>query len=171
VVLYKHTQVGRLGLVLLALGAVATITLLQLQGLSVPRHIVLSVVVTALVLIVLVFSALTVEVATERLSLWFGPGIIRKRFRAEDIRAVSAVRNHWYYGWGIRLTPHGWLFCVSGLDAVEIRLSSGRTYRIGTDQPQELLAAIRRARNGVTVLKKPASQDVTPPISQPPRSG
>ncbi|MDY7014940.1 MAG: hypothetical protein SVX43_15355 [Cyanobacteriota bacterium] len=61
-----------------------------------------------------------------------------------DTEAV-AVKNPWYYGWGIRLTPRGWLFNVSGLDAVEISLNSGRHFRIGTDRPRELERAIRRA--------------------------
>jgi len=55
------------------------------------------------------------------------------------------VHNHWYYGRGIKLTPHGWLFNVSGFDAVEIQLKNGRKYRIGTDEPDALLAAIESA--------------------------
>jgi hypothetical protein len=58
------------------------------------------------------------------------------------------VRNKWWYGWGIRLTPHGWLFNVGGLDAVELELASGRKFRIGTDEPQGLLNAIRTAMVG-----------------------
>jgi len=55
------------------------------------------------------------------------------------------VKNHWYYGWGIRLTPHGVLYNVSGFYAVELRLRTGKEFRIGTDVPQELDAAIRQA--------------------------
>ena len=39
--------------------------------------------------------------------------------------------------------PDGWLFKVSGLHAVEINLRSGTKYRIGTDEPKRLTAAIR----------------------------
>ena len=60
------------------------------------------------------------------------------------------MRNLWYYGWGIRYTPHGWLFNVSGLDAVELELKNGRTWRVGTDEPVELLAAIQAAAEGRT---------------------
>ena len=88
-----------------------------------------------------------------RLRVGSGPGLIRRSFAVPSIRTAQAVRNHWYYGWGIRLTPHGWLFNVSGLDAVQIRLENGRQYRIGTDRPEELLAAIQEAcRNaGVSI--------------------
>jgi hypothetical protein len=63
----------------------------------------------------------------------------------QEIRDARAVRNRWFYGWGIRLTPHGWMFNVSGLDAVELDLPNGRRFRNGTDEPERLLAAIRQA--------------------------
>jgi len=88
------------------------------------------------------FHSLSVEVTTTKVRLWFGAGLIHKTFAASEIREARVVRNRWIWGWGIRLTPHGWLFNVSGLDAVEIELLSGRQYRIGTDQPHELHAAI-----------------------------
>jgi len=65
-----------------------------------------------------------------------------------EIEDATPVRNHWFYGWGIRLTPHGWLYNVSGLGAVEIVLSSGKHYRIGTDRPEELAQAIQQRRSG-----------------------
>ena len=41
--------------------------------------------------------------------------------------------------------PHGWLYSVSGFDAVKIVLTNGRTYNVGTDEPTELLTAIQAA--------------------------
>jgi len=58
------------------------------------------------------------------------------------------VKNPWYYGWGIRFTPHGWLYNVSGLHAVEIELKNGKKYRIGTDVPENLEKAIREFISG-----------------------
>ena len=103
----------------------------------------LDVVLVVLVVVAALFANLTVEVSNGRLFVRFGVGLIRKSFRIGDIVGVDAVRNRWYYGWGVRYTPHGWLFNVSGLDAVEIALENGRKYRIGTDEPEALLAAIR----------------------------
>ena len=91
------------------------------------------------------FDSLTVKVSPTYISLKFGIGIIRKRFAIVDVQNAAIVRNRWYYGWGIRLTPHGWLYNVSGLDAVEIQLRNGRKYRIGTAEPIELLSAIESA--------------------------
>jgi len=39
------------------------------------------------------------------------------------------------------------LYNVSGFDAVEIKLRTGKKFRIGTDVPQELEKAIEQAIN------------------------
>jgi len=64
--------------------------------------------------------------------------------RGEELFSCQAVKNPWYYGWGIRQTPQGMLFRVSGLNAVQIKLITGKEYLIGTDVPQELEEAIRQ---------------------------
>ncbi len=42
----------------------------------------------------------------------------------------------------------GWLYNVSGTDAVELKMKNGKRYRIGTDVPGELAEAIRQAIKG-----------------------
>jgi hypothetical protein len=49
-------------------------------------------------------------------------------------------------GWGIHRLARGWIYNVSGWEAVEIELASGSVHRIGTDEPRALLAAIERAQ-------------------------
>jgi len=63
----------------------------------------------------------------------------------DEIASVKTVKNHWYYGWGIRLIPHGWLFNVSGFEAIEIVMKNGKVYRIGTDEAEKLMAAVIRS--------------------------
>lgn len=92
------------------------------------------------------FSSLTVSVDSQALRWHFGPGFWRKRVPLAEIAGVEAVRNRWWYGWGIRAIPEGWLYNVSGLDAVEIGLTNGRRIRIGTDEPARLVEAIEAAR-------------------------
>ena len=86
------------------------------------------------------FVTLQVVIDGEYLRIRFGFGIFQKKFSLTDIMAVKTVKNHWYYGWGIRiwLWPKMWIYNVSGFDAVEIKLKNGKTYRIGTDEPQKL---------------------------------
>jgi len=93
--------------------------------------------------LLLLFSTLTVIVSDGWLECRFGVGLIWRRIRLSDVRNAEAVRNKWYYGWGIRLTPHGWLWNVAGLDAVELTFANGKKFRIGTDEPGRLLEAIR----------------------------
>ena len=48
-----------------------------------------------------------------------------------------------YFGFGIRLTQHGWMWNISGLDAVELTYHNGKKFRIGTDEPEALLEALK----------------------------
>ncbi|MDH3402464.1 MAG: hypothetical protein OES32_16810 [Acidobacteriota bacterium] len=102
---------------------------------------------TAAVLLVIgwLFGSLTVTIDEEKIVAAFGPGWPRKTVRLASVHGVRPVRNSWWYGWGIRYTPHGWLYNVSGLDAVELELTGGRSLRIGTDEPAKLAAAIAAA--------------------------
>ena len=104
-------------------------------------------VVLALILgIVLVLChSLTVRVSRSEIALSFGVGLIRKQFPIGDISGVSIVQNRWYNGFGIRKIRGGWLYNVSGFDAIEIQFKNERKYRIGTNQPKELLAAVESA--------------------------
>ncbi len=105
---------------------------------------VLSIVLAVLLIWIVLFHSLTVEVDNRLVRVRFGPGPISKSVELKDITGVEKVRNRWYYGWGIRRIPRGWLFNVSGLDAVELTLASGKRYRLGTDRPDELYEALRR---------------------------
>ena len=64
-----------------------------------------------------------------------------------EIVACKPIRIRWWYGWGIHLTPYGWLYNVSGLDAVAMTLRNGRKFALGTDDPQGLAAAILGMRS------------------------
>ena len=98
-----------------------------------------------LVLVILLFGNLTVEIAGGHLRIRFGVGLIRKSWRLDQVDRCRPVRNSWVYGWGIRKIPGGWLYNVSGLDAVELKMKSGKACRIGTDEPQALCAALEEA--------------------------
>ncbi len=101
--------------------------------------------VVVLAVALALFANLTVEIDAGHLRIRFGSGLIRKRFPLDQIDAGRPVRNPLIYGWGIRLTPHGWLYNVSGQEAVELKMKSGKTYRIGTNEPEALTAALQEA--------------------------
>jgi len=109
------------------------------------------IVLIILVICLFLFSALTISINNDILKISFGIGLIRKEFLLKDIESCRIVKNPWYYGWGIRLTPYGWLYNVSGFYAVEIKLKTGERYRIGTDVPYELEKVIQES---IEKLKK-----------------
>lgn len=140
--MYRRTQKGTL-LVVVLLGGIASVWAIGVWG---SWHPVIPVVEAILLLVLVLFRSLTIEVDRAELRCFFGGGLIRRRFPLSRIESAKPVRNKWYYGWGIKLTPTGWMFNVSGLDAVELTLHSGKRFRIGTDRPLEVVEAIDRLR-------------------------
>jgi hypothetical protein len=135
---YHHTQTGaalRWGLILPAIGLFAV-------GFAARRAVPFIPLAALLAATGWAFSSLTVEITPTRLIWFFGPGLLRKSIEREAIMGVTPVRNPWWYGWGIHLTPRGWLYNVGGLDAVELALSNGRTLRIGSDEAAALARAL-----------------------------
>ena len=107
--------------------------------------IVVSLLLAVIFLIgILVFGRLTVEVDDSTLQASFGWGWPRKQLELSTAGAARVIRNRWWYGFGIRWIPHGSLWNVWGLDAVEFDVDTGKVLRIGTDQPQALLAAVSK---------------------------
>lgn len=138
---YHHRQLGALTLMI----GMASILLFAALLYFVEPHPVGIAVLILLVVCFSLFSTLTVEVTEADILVKFGPGLIRKKFPLGSVQGARAVRNEWYYGWGIRTLPKGLLYNVSGLDAVEIEMTDGGVHRIGTDEPAELLKAIQDA--------------------------
>ena len=136
---YRHTQIGWSLLLVLFAGAGVVGFAASRTGWSAPALAVFA----FLGVVAAIFCTLTVEVRGGDVLLRFGPGLIRRRIAHAEIARVEVVRNPWHFGWGIRFTPYGWLFSVSGLDAIEIGLISGKAVRIGTDEPAALAAAVR----------------------------
>jgi hypothetical protein len=137
---YRHTQVGWPILGVMAGVAILVVPRLPAAGTGVPGGPL----IVVLTLVALLFSTLTVEVDDQAIRLRFGIGLVRKRIGLAEVRSWQSVRNPWYRGWGIRLTPGGVLWNVSGFDAVELVLADGRRFRIGTDEPAALVSALDR---------------------------
>ena len=142
---YRHTQIGAVVVGSLAASA------LVLAGLGLANHDPVFTWGGSILMggAALLFYNLTVEIDATHLTFRFGIGLIRKRVPLAEIVAVQPVHNSWLYGWGIHRTPHGWLYNVSGWEAVEITLTSGKRFRLGTDEPRRLAQAIQATREGL----------------------
>ena len=147
---YRHTQTG--WAIIVALIAVAAVTPLVVATIDAgPLPLVFGAVI---LLLMAMFATLTIVVDDRHLGFHFTFGLIRKRIALADIRHYKAVRNPWYYGWGIHLYPGGVLYNVSGFQAVEVLLKGGKRLRIGTDEPD----AVVRAIEGVIGAPEPLSE-------------
>jgi len=138
--MYRHTQIGYLTLIVIIVAALGIAVSLPNEA----RPVTLGV-AALLVIIAVLFSSLTVEVGGEELRFHFGPGFWRKRVALSEVAAATPTQSSWWEGWGIRFTPRGMLYNVSGTNAVEIELRSGRRFRIGTDEPEAMVQEIRAA--------------------------
>lgn len=144
--LYRHTQTGYTSIAFIGFGFIIIAWGFIRYGEN-PFALI------ALGLLLLVFAllfSLTITIDNEYLRFSLGIGIIKKKFPLQSIRSFEIVRNAWYYGWGIRLTPYGWLYNVSGFTALQITMESGRKYRIGTDNPEDLLKALKLAKESIS---------------------
>jgi hypothetical protein len=136
---YEHTQIGHV--IIWSLLASILIASGGFTGHRVPPVIVSIILWVCLVL----FYRLKITIEGETLCASFGLGIIRKRVRLAEIVECEPIRIRWWYGWGIHLTPRGWLYNVSGFDAVAITLRDGGKFALGTNDPNGLTAALRAA--------------------------
>ena len=139
---YQHTQVGTVvrslhTVLAVILGGVAI--RLLLAG---PQAAAIGPSIAALILFLcaVFLDSMTVRVSLNEIVLSYGVGLFRKTILVADVRGAETVRCR-RKGGPIR---GGMLYKVqlSGRDAVELQLANGRRIQIGTDEPQELLAAI-----------------------------
>ena len=143
---YHHKQIGVTVIVLIicAILLLLIIPLLSFGNIHQIPPIGLVSLVVILVLTLVLFYSLTVEIKEKILICYFGIGLIQKKIQLENIQQVQMVQNPMYAGWGIRWMPGKyWLWNVSGLSAVELTLKKGTRFRIGTDEPEKLLNAIK----------------------------
>lgn len=140
--MYEHTQTGMLQIV----AVLAVMVIIVITTFLFGPHIIPLAVLMLLVVVVLSFASLTVTIENDAVRVRFGPlGLIRKKWLLSEIVSAAVVTNPWYFGYGIRWTPHGPLYNVAGSGAVEILLVSGKKVRIGTDEPEQLAGGINHA--------------------------
>ena len=137
---YEHTQIG-CTIIWVALGVAIFVAITGIFAQGGPATFLIIEVI--LLICAVVFCKLTIRIDDKILQWSFGIGIVRKQVLLAEIAACESIRIRWWYGWGIHLTPYGWLYNVSGFDAVAITLRDGRKFALGTNDPGGLTAAIQ----------------------------
>lgn len=103
-------------------------------------------VIVLLAVVMTLFGAFTVEVGEDAVTAQFGPGFLKRRIPLRRIRYVRPMEIPWYFGWGVKWIPRGWMFRGSGTAVVELELDDGRRFCIGSPEPEALAEAIDHAR-------------------------
>lgn len=99
---------------------------------------------TFFLLLFMLFSSLTITVSNDRLQWHFGPGLIRKQVGIKEIASAEIIRTRLWDGLGIHYTRRGWLYNVSGRDAVAITLKDGKPFVLGSNDAVGLWEAIQQ---------------------------
>lgn len=142
---YRHTQFGKTTIAAFVAGiAGIAVAMLFTKEIPLAGRIAQVVVLGVLISVLACFYLLAVAVSEEAVTLCFGIGLIRIRIPLKEVVRTSVVENPWYYGCGIKYIGKGWLYSVSGRQAVELEFKNGRRARIGTDDPEGLLKAIKQ---------------------------
>ncbi len=142
---YRYTQVGILTILMELLTVIFTAFMFDLaiksnEGQDAVFLKVAGLVVAGVFVLALAsFYSFTIQIANEKLNFWFGFGVGRKSFPIEGIRSVEIVKNPWYYFWGIKSIPGGWLYSIAaGGRAIELIFKDNKKIRLGTNSPEEI---------------------------------
>jgi hypothetical protein len=146
-VFYQHKQRGLVILAALGLGAAVCLWFEPtIYGSN--ARLMLLVVAAILGISALLFSSLTIELSDRSLSWRFGFGLLRKQVATIEIANAVVTRTSVLDGWGVHRTRNGWLYNVSGFGAVQVTLRSGKSFLLGSDEPEQLCSALKRATSG-----------------------
>ncbi len=155
---YKHTQKGYLWLCVIIPFFVIVSSFVPTYMIGIKRSNpnfveaftqgglwVVLITLPVLVWVALFLSSLTVWIDGQTVRIRFGFGMWRKQFRLDTVQSAVPVRNTFLMGWGIHYFGNGWLYNIAGMEAVELTFKNGKKARIGTDEPDNLAAAIQAA--------------------------
>jgi hypothetical protein len=105
--------------------------------------ILFSVLSITMVIALLFFYRLVIRIDDEYISFKFGIGLFGKKYRIDQLAYCKPVKNSPIFGIGIRIIPNGWLYNVTGFNAIDLFFKDRyKIIRIGTNKPDELAGLI-----------------------------
>jgi hypothetical protein len=141
---YRHTQFGALTIIIL-LSVGLLIVRITLSMIDEGRALAAIVTISLFLLILALFYALTVQISNGNLKFWFGIGLVSKTYSLNEIQSTKEVKDPWYYFWGVKSIPGGWLYAIAPGDALEIVFKNGKIVHLGTNQSKKLKQALDAA--------------------------
>jgi hypothetical protein len=140
---YHHTQIGWVSIIGIVFGMLLVVGLLWNAERIVVGPMVTALLVLIFLLGIAVFGKLTTSIDQNEFRIRFGwlgwPG---KTVLLADIVGAIPTKTAPISGWGIRITTRGWLYNVSGRNAVIIATDDGKQFLVGSDESVKLADAI-----------------------------
>ena len=140
---YKKTQWGWITLIATLPALIILLWLATRGDHSTLLRVIVGCVAGVLLLCAFVFRSMTVTVDDETITVALGSGWPRMRIPLAEVSNVSTARPHWLAGYGIRWTRDGWLWRISGRDAVRVERAGKRAFLIGSGDADALCEVIR----------------------------
>jgi hypothetical protein len=140
----RYTQFGTFSVIVLFPLLIFFIIMICISGFKDATMVtIFSFIILTFLICLLTFYKLSISIDSSHVSFRLGIGLVHKRYSLSEIESCRPVKNPFWYGIGIRLTPDGWLYNVSGLYAIELTFKSNRSkIRIGTNKPEEISQTI-----------------------------
>jgi len=140
---YQHTQIGWVSIGGIVLGMLLVLGLLWNAERIVVSPLIAAFLALVFLLGIAIFGKLTTEIDESEFRIRFGwlgwPG---KSVPLAEIVGAIPTKTSPISGWGIRITTRGWLYNVSGRNAVIVATSDGKQFLVGSDESIKLADAI-----------------------------
>jgi len=142
---YMHRQTSyRAMLLILPIAAVVGSSVYFASSQGKPPPLFIPVIAIAIVVIAAaIFSTLIIEVTDDAIAVGFLFGAMRRRVARGEIMRAERCSIPWWYGTGVKYGLKATSYLAWPGPAVELTLKSGRALRIGTDDPDGLLVALK----------------------------
>ena len=140
----KFTQFGTFSVIVMLPLLIFFIIMISLSRFDSASEItIFSFLILTFLICLLIFYKISISIDNSHVSFKLGIGLIHKKYSLSEIESCKPVKNPVWYGIGIRLTPSGWLYNVSGLYAIELTFKNQKSkIRIGTNKPEEVSQTI-----------------------------
>lgn len=142
----KFTQFGTFSVIVMLPIFIFSLIMLFMKGLdNFVMGAIFGFLALTLLICLLIFYKITIYINETYISFKLGIGLVSKKYLIADIKSCKPVKNDPIFGIGIRIIPNGWLYNVSGLQAIELTFKNQKSkIRIGTNQPDEIASTINK---------------------------
>lgn len=146
--IYVKTQYGLLLNILMSLSVFLIYAIYQNNSNS-TSSMILWLTIGFMLIIWLLMYKLTILIDKESITAIFGIGLLKRKVSINEIdfSTLKVVVPSKFTGIGIRLTPLGWLWNVKFGKAIYFKTKNGKTFFVGTDEPEKIIAILLKLKN------------------------